>query len=115
SPAREDVCRLFGAVADGFWASLAWRARRRPSSLSRAFRRAGIPGFLPTASLEWAGEALFGEDGGSWSQTNSLIPIARSARRSYRGKAGSAVARSTITGLATVWSAPRQVMTHQPA
>ena len=31
------------------------------------------------------------------------------------GKAGSAVARPTITGLAAVWSCPRQVMTHQPA
>src|SRR5690348_8280848 len=74
-----------------------------------------MPGLLSAASLEWAGGAAFGEDGASWSQTNSLILIARSARRSYRGKAGSTVARSTITGLATVWSAPRQVMTQQPA
>src|ERR1700730_18074638 len=65
----------------------------------------------------WSGlvRPPFGEAGASWSQTNSLIPIARSARRSYRGKAGSAVARSTIAGLATVWSAPRQGIMHEPA
>jgi len=58
---------------------------------------------------------LSGETGVSRAHADSLIPIACSARRSYRGKAGSAVARSTITGLATMWSAPRQVMTHEPA
>src|SRR6185437_14434821 len=97
-------------------------ARFHPSSLTYPIRyhvtgnaseRGGIP--RPELTRTDPGEALFGEDGSSWSQTNSLIPIARSARRSYRGKAGSAAARSTITALATVWSAPRQVMTHPPA
>jgi hypothetical protein len=82
----------------------------------RSRRQRGIAG-APAGGRHWSGlvRPLFGEDGASWSQTNSLIPIARSARRSYRGKAGSAVARSTITALATVLSAPREVMTHQPA
>jgi hypothetical protein len=47
-----------------------------------------------------------GPAGASVSDTNSLIPISRSASRSERGYAGPAVARSTITGPATVWSAP---------
>ena len=41
------------------WAPSAWRARRRSSSPSPAFRRAGIPRLRLAASLEWAGEAVF--------------------------------------------------------
>jgi hypothetical protein len=46
-------------VQDLAEASSAWRAGRRSGSPSQAFRRAGIPGLLSAASLEWAGEAAF--------------------------------------------------------
>src|SRR5205807_8666334 len=88
---------------------------QRPSSLWLTFRWAGNRASCRRGQRSGLVRPFFDAIGGSWSQANWLILIACSARRSYRGEAGGAVARSTITGLATVWSAPRQVMTHQPA
>src|SRR5690348_7454659 len=85
-PRRRGVAVDHGRTGDRYLAG-------KPSS-------AGSHRSLPFRSLSC-------ETGGR-SQRNWLIPIARSASRSYLGKAGSAVARPTITGSATVRSCPRQ-------
>jgi hypothetical protein len=98
-----------------FWASSAWEPIGGPARHRK--HSAGLVNRASCRRRHWSGlvRPPLGEAGASRSQANSLILIARSARRSYQGKAGSAVARSTIAGLATVWSVPRRVMTHQPA